>query len=107
MLLRLKLGQRLDGFWTVAGPKCVLGEFIWIICILFTHDRVLSFTYQKRTPFYSPPIFLSITDGNGAEKNTIQSKFVDVNDMLIYLIAYLIAQETKVSRNMGMPIVTS
>ena len=57
VLLGLKLGQRLDEFYAVAGPKCALGEFIWIFCILFTHDRVLSFTYQKRTLFYSPLIF--------------------------------------------------
>ena len=59
------------------------------VCILFTHDRVLSFTYQKRTPFYSPIIFLSITDGNNTVKNAIQSKFVDFNDMLILVVAYL------------------
>ena len=57
VLLRFKLGQKLDEFWAVAGPECVLGDFIWIICILFTHDRVLSFKYQNRTPFYSPLIF--------------------------------------------------
>ena len=60
VLLRLKHGQGLDEFWAVAGPKCELGEFIWIICILFTHFCVLSFTYQKRTPFYSPLISLMV-----------------------------------------------
>ena len=53
-LLWLQLGQGVNEFWAAAGPVSSSGYF----CILFTHDCVLSFTYQKRTPFYSPLIFL-------------------------------------------------
>ena len=29
-LLRLQLGQGVNEFWAAAGPKCTVGEFIWI-----------------------------------------------------------------------------
>ena len=76
VLLTLKLSQGLDEFWAVAGPKCAPSEFIWIICILFTHDRVLSFTHQKKTPFYNPLIFSSITDSNNTVKMPFKEKLL-------------------------------
>ena len=49
VLFRLKLGQRLDEFWAVAGPKCALGEFIWIIYILFYTWSCMIFHISKES----------------------------------------------------------